>query len=255
MSKGRVDGKVAIVTGATSGIGREAAVMMTREGAHVIATGRNEKEGAETERQIKAAGGDGFFIRQDITDEQGWQDIIATAVDSFGRLDILVNNAGLFFVKPIAETTAEDFDHIFKINVEGTWLGMKYAMGEMEKQKRGSIINVSSLMGLVGFPGATAYCATKGAITLMTKSAAMEGVENENQIRVNSLHPGVVWTKMIEDTMGDSQEVKDFFISETPLKMLGYPEHLAAGILYLASDEAKYVTGADITIDGGRGAD
>lgn len=251
----RLKDKVAIVTGATSGIGRETAITFAREGAKVIATGRNTHEGRKTEAEAKAAaqaGGDCVYHYQDIQREDEWREIVAGALKHWGKLDILVNNAGVFWVKPIAETTLAEFDEIYRINVEGAWLGMKAAMAVMEGAG-GSIVNVSSLMGLVGYPGATAYCASKGAVTLMTKSAALEGAPRN--IRVNSLHPGVIWTNMLTGSMGDNEELKQFFINETPLRMMGYPRHMADAILFLASDEASFVTGSELTVDGGRGAD
>lgn len=255
---GRLAGKVAIITGATSGIGRAAAILFARAGAQVLACGRSVEAGKETARLANAAalgGGECLFRVLDVTDERAWKDVVAECVARWGRLDILINNAGQFWVKPIAETSLAEFDSIYRANVEGTWLGMKTAMAHMDKSGGGAIVNVSSLMGQVGFPTAVAYCASKGAITSMTKSAAIEGSLNGRRIRVNSLHPGVVWTKMITETMGDAQELKDFFIAETPLKMLGYPEHLADAILFLASDASSYMTGAELTVDGGRGAD
>jgi NAD(P)-dependent dehydrogenase (short-subunit alcohol dehydrogenase family) len=251
---GRLQGKVAIVTGATRGIGRATAVLLAREGAHVIATGRDAAAGAETERQIRAVGA-GAFLRQDVTQEADWEAATAQAMAA-GGLDIVVNNAGLFWVKPLAETTEADFDQIHAVNCEGTWLGMKYGFKAMADTGRGgAIVNVSSLMGQVGYPQAVAYCATKGAVTGMTKAAAIEGAQMSPRVRVNSLHPGVIWTEMVTGAMGDTQELKDFFAADTPLRAVGLPEQMADAILFLASDESSYVTGAELTVDGGRGAD
>ncbi|MEM9376351.1 MAG: glucose 1-dehydrogenase [Pseudomonadota bacterium] len=248
--------KVAIVTGATKGMGRSAALLLAQSGAKVIATGRSEDAGAETVDLMRSVGGDGVFIRQDITSESDWKIVCDAAMSQFGGLDILVNNAGVFMVKPIQETSEEDFDWIYRTNVEGTFLGMKYGFEAMRKTGRGgAIVNVSSLMGQVGFPGASAYCATKGAIAGMTKSAALEGAELTPPIRVNSLHPGVIWTEMITGQFGDDAALQQVFIDETPLKMIGLPEHMADAIAYLASDQSSYVTGSELTVDGGRGAD
>lgn len=248
-----VAGKVAVVTGATSGIGRGTAVRLAAEGAYVFATGRRAEEGAITVQAMKDAGGDGEFVRQDVAEEADWQALLAHVKASKGRLDILVNNAGAFFIKPIEDTSYEDFDWLYRVNLESAFLGTKHGMAMMAETGGGSIINVSSLMGQVGLENAIAYCATKGAVTLLSKSAALEGAETD--VRVNSLHPGVIWTPMLEESMGTDQAVMDFLASETPLKVLGKPEDMAAGILYLASDRASLVTGIELTIDGGRGAD
>ena len=253
---GVMEGKVAIVTGGTRGIGRAASVLLAREGAKVIATGRNEAAGAETERQIEAAGGEGAFVRADVTSADDWQCVTAEARKRYGGLDAVINNAGAFWLKPIAETTDDDFDQIYRINVEGTWLGIKYGFQEIAATRRGgAIVNVSSLMGQVGFPEGVAYCATKGAVTGMSKTAALEGAALDPRIRVNSLHPGVIWTEMLTDNMGEAEEVKAAFATETPLRSVGLPEQIADAILFLASDQSSYVTGAELTIDGGRGAD
>lgn len=252
---GRVSGKVAIVTGATIGIGRAAAVLLAREGAKVIATGRRAEEGRETERRIRANGGDGVFLHQDVADEARWIEIVGEAKRRFGGLHILVNNAGAFDLKPVADTTLADFDRIYRTNVEGTWLGMKHAMALMRASGGGSIVNVSSLMGQVGVVNGTAYCASKGAITAMTKAAAAEGGSAVAPVRVNSLHPGIVWTEMIDTVVGTSQDIKDAMAQDTPLRFHGTPEDLANAILYLASEESAFVTGAELNVDGGRGAD
>ncbi|MEM9669114.1 MAG: glucose 1-dehydrogenase [Pseudomonadota bacterium] len=251
-----LNGKVAIITGTTKGIGRATAVLFARSGAKVIATGRNEADGARTQGLIDEAGGDSIFIPQDITSEREWERITSEAMSRFDGLDIVVNNAGVFMVKPVADTTAEDYDWIYQTNVEGTFLGMKHGFRAIKETGRGgSIVNVSSLMGQVGYPDATAYCATKGAITGMTKSAALEGAELDPQIRVNSLHPGVIWTEMLTSQFGDDETLKTSFADDTPLRSVGLPEDIADAIAFLASDQSSYMTGAELTVDGGRGAD
>ncbi len=253
---GVLDDHTVLVTGATRGIGRAAAVLLARNGARVVATGRNEKDGRETERMIAEAGGTGLFLTQDITRESDWQRSVDLAMSRFGGLHVVVNNAGAFMVKPIAETTEDDFDWIYAVNVEGTWLGIKYGFEAIGQTGRGgAIVNVSSLMGQVGYPGATAYCATKGAVTGMTKSAALEGALHDPKIRVNSLHPGVIWTEMLTDQFGDDPALADAFAQDTPLKMIGRPGYMAEAILFLASERSSYMTGAELTVDGGRGAD
>jgi cyclopentanol dehydrogenase len=249
---GGFEGKVAIVTGATNGIGRETAIQLAAEGAKVIVTGRNAAAGAETVALATAAGGSAMFFQQDVGSEADWMRLIAVVDAAFGRLDILVNNAGQFLIKPLTETTLDDFNQQYQVNVEGGWLGIKYATPLLRRSGGGAIVNVSSLMGLVGYPQSVAYCASKGALTALTKTAAIEGAPDG--IRVNSLHPGVIWTKMLEDIFGDGP-IRQALIDETPIRLEGTPEHMADGILYLASDAARHVTGIELTIDGGRGAD
>ncbi len=244
-----------IVTGATRGIGRAAAVAAAEAGARVIVTGRSTQDGEHTARLIQAGGGEAIFLKQDVTSEADWQRVLDEA-DARGDFWGLVNNAGLFLVKPLEETTEADFDALYRVNVEGCFLGIKHATRALAACGRGgSIVNVSSLMGLVGYPQAAAYCATKGAIVGMTKCAALDGARLPGKIRVNSLHPGVIWTEMITGQFGDSQALADAFAADTPLRMVGRPEHMADAILYLLSDESSYVTGTELVVDGGRGAD
>lgn len=245
-----------IVTGATKGIGRSACVALAREGAKIVATGRDADGGAETVRAVAEAGGEAIFLPHDVAREEDWTRVFAETESRFGAPHGLVNNAGVFFVKPIAETTQDDFDWIYSVNTEGTFLGVKHAFRAFARAKiAGAIVNVSSLMGQVGYPDAIAYCATKGAVTAMTKTAAIEGAQMEPKVRVNSLHPGVIWTPMITGNFGDDQALADAFAADTPLRMIGLPEYMADAIVYLIGDEAAYVTGAELTADGGRGAD
>lgn len=250
---GRLDGRIAIVTGATSGIGRATALRLAAEGAHVVATGRNEAEGAVTLAAIEKVGR-GWFRRQDVTDPDGWRSLVAEVERDLGGLDLLVNNAGMFFIKPLEDTTEEDFDAIYRVNVEGTFLGIQAAAAAMARRGGGSIVNISSLLGIRGFPGASAYCATKGAVTQMTLSAAVELGRSGCPIRVNVIHPGVYWTEAVAEQMGSDQSVRQALAEHTPIGRLGEPEEVAGAVAYLASDEARLVTGSEMTIDGGRGA-
>lgn len=253
---GKLDGKVAIITGATKGIGRATAQLFAREGAKVIATGRSEDEGAETQRLIQSDGGACYYVRHDVTSEADWQAVVDRAMNEFGRVDIVVNNAAQPLAKKLEETSEAEYDQLYGVNVEGTFLGMKFGFAAMDKAGEGGcVINISSYMGQKGSPGNTAYCATKGAITNMTKAAAMEAADREPPIRVNSLHPGIVDTQMLVDVAGDDPEVRQMIAEIPPLKRLGDPMEIADGILYLASDEAAYITGSELAIDGGIGAE
>jgi NAD(P)-dependent dehydrogenase (short-subunit alcohol dehydrogenase family) len=253
---GKLHDRAIVVTGATKGIGRATCIALAREGAKIVATGRDATGGAETAALVKDAGGECSFLSHDVRREDEWERVFAHCNKTFGAPQGLVNNAGTFFVKPLADTTEEDFDNIYAVNVEGTFLGVKHAFQSFAASKTpGAIVNVSSLMGQVGFPDAIAYCATKGAITAMTKTAAMEGAAMSPKVRVNSLHPGVIWTPMITGMFGDDPALSDAFAADTPLKMIGRPEYMADAIAYLISDDAAYVTGAELTADGGRGAD
>ena len=252
---GRLSGKTIVVTGATKGIGWETAVRASLEGAAVVATGRDEAAGAEMTATIAASGGRGEFLRHDVRSESDWAAVIARA-EAFGPLDGLVNNAGVFFVKPLAETTEADFDQAYEINLEGAFLGVKSAFAAFARGGRpGSVVNVSSLMGQVGYPNATAYCASKGGVTGFTKAAAIEGAAMDPKVRVNSVHPGVIWTPMITSQFGSDAALAEAFAADTPLRIIGLPEYVADAILFLISDESSYVTGAELTVDGGRGAD
>ena len=250
---GRLAGRVVLLTGGTIGIGRATAVALAREGARVLLTGRNEVEGAASVAAVEAVGGEAAFLAQDVTDEERWQAVVAETEDRYGGLDVLVNNAGAFLVRPLLDTTVEAFDHLHRVNVEGPFLGMKHALPALLRRGGGAVVNVSSLLGKIGFPGGTAYCASKGALTALSMATAKEWAERG--VRVNVVHPGVIWTKMVRDGMGDDDAVRSFLAEETPLGRVGFPEDVAGAIVHLASDEAAWITGADFTIDGGRGAD
>lgn len=246
-------GKVAVVTGATAGIGRVTAVRLAELGARQIITGRNQSEADKTLAQIEAAGGKAAFVPQDVTDAIDWQRVMETTRKRYGRLDVLVNNAGSFFIKPLEDTSLEEFRGLWKINVDSVFLGTQAAMPLMKDNGGGSIINVSSLAGLVGLDQCVAYCSSKAGCVMFSKAAALEGAPY--QIRVNAITPGPVWTDMIARQYGDTPEMRNFFSEDQPLKVLGLPEDVAAGIAYLASDGSRFVTGTALTIDAGRGAD
>ncbi len=247
---GRLDNKIAIITGATTfGIGRETALRLAGEGASLTVTGRNEEAGNETADMVIKEGGKCLYIQHDVSNEDNWINVVDKTIDAYGSLDILVNNAGQFWVKSIADTSLEDFNEICSVNIDGTWLGMKHCLERMNNG--GAIVNVSSLMGQMGLPDGSGYCASKGAVTSMTKAVALEAAEKK--IRVNALHPGVIWTPMVGGGEQGDENLKNFFIQETPIRMVGLPEHMADAILFLCT--AEYITGVDLNVDGGRLAD
>ena len=246
----RLKDKVAIITGATSvGIGRETALRLSSEGAFLTITGRNEEEGQKTSDMVINEGGKCTYIKHDVSSEENWKEVIQETMNVYGSIDYLVNNAGQFWIKPIAETSLDDFKQICSVNIDGTWLGMKHCLDRMNDG--GAIVNVSSLMGQMGLPQGAGYCASKGAVTSMTKSVALEAAKRK--IRVNALHPGVIWTTMVGGGEGGDENLKNFFIQETPIRMVGLPEHMADAILFLCA--SNYITGTDINVDGGRLAD
>ena len=253
---GRLKDRVVIVAGATKGIGRETAKLLAREGAKLVCTGRDASDGASVVAEIAADGGQAIFVPHNVASEADWRAVIARAEAELGGVYAVVNNAGAFLVKPLADTTEADFQLSYDVNVHGPYLGVKLGFEAIARAGApGAIVNVSSLMGQVGFPGAIAYCTTKGAVTGLTKTAAIEGAAMRPRVRVNSLHPGVIWTPMITGQFGDDPALADAFASDTPLRMIGLPEYMAEAILYLISDEAALVTGVELTVDGGRGAD
>lgn len=251
----RLLGKTALVTGGTSGIGRQTCVQFAQEGANVLFTGRDIERGAETLEAVKAVGGEGRFEQHDVTSESDWQRIIQLAEQHFGQLDVLVNNAGIFSYGPIEAVTPEDFDWMWKVNVEGVFLGLKYGLELMRKNpNKGSIVNISSLSGLVGHADVVSYCTTKAASIMMTQSAALEAAPH---VRVNALAPGPVWNELLEREHAgqDLDAMKEYYKEDQPLKFLGDSSDVTNGVVYLASDESRYVTGSILKIDAGRGAD
>jgi len=249
----RVKGKVAIVTGAASGIGRATASLLAKEGAKVVIADIDGVNGRKVAEEIRREGGEALFVKHDVTTESDWSEVIEKTLAEFGKLDILVNNAGVLFAKPIEETSLEEWRWLMSVNVDGVFLGTKYAAGAMKKSGGGSIINLSSVAGIIGTNDDTsAYHASKGAVRLFTKAAALECSKagyNYN-IRVNSVHPGVIKTKMTEGMFEDEAMMKKQ-MQRHIIGYLGEPNDVAYGILYLASDESKFVTGAELVIDGG----
>ena len=248
VEKQRVDGKVAVVSGGAGGIGAATARLLAREGAAVVIGDLLEEQGRAVEAQIADAGGHALFVPMDVTSENDWRRAIQAAVAAYGKLDILVNNAGISGRNTVEETSVELWDRVMAVNAKGVFLGTKLAIPEMRKAGGGSIINVSSIWGLVGSDSSTAYHSAKGAVRIFTKAAAVQYAKEG--IRVNSVHPGFVDSPM---TIGYHAlpGVRETRVAATPLGRMGTPEDIASGILYLASDESSFVTGSELVIDGG----
>jgi NAD(P)-dependent dehydrogenase (short-subunit alcohol dehydrogenase family) len=251
-----LEGRVALVTGGARGIGAACAQALAEAGAKVVVA--DIGDGSAT---ASAAGG--AYVKHDVTSEESWVLAVAFAKETFGGLDILVNNAGIFFVKPIVATTLEEFRRMQQINVEGVFLGMKHAIpaiAERSKQWKGggSIVNVSSVAGLVGAPMLVAYNASKGAVRLMTKSAALECAQAGFQIRVNSVHPGIIDTDMMGQMVdmvvagGETREAaRQRYAERHPLRRLGEARDVANAVVFLSSDKSGFMTGSEVVVDGG----
>lgn len=244
----RVAGKVALVSGGAGGIGAAAARLLAREGAAVVIGDLLEVEGRETEAAISGTGGRVQFLTMDVTNEDDWRRAVETAVNSYGKLDVLVNNAGISGRTTVEETSVELWDKVMAVNAKGVFLGTKIAIPAMKQAGGGSIINISSIYGLVGSETSTSYHASKGGVRLLTKSAAIQYAKDG--IRVNSVHPGFVDSPMTE-RFHALPEIRSRRLAATPLGRMGTPEDIAAGVLYLASDESSFVTGSELIIDGG----
>ncbi|QJU52599.1 glucose 1-dehydrogenase [Herbiconiux sp. KACC 21604] len=234
----RLEGKVAIVTGAGRGIGRSIAESFAEEGATVIATGRAASDTSFPE---------GVEYHQlDVSREEDWQRVVADVIAAHGHVDVLANNAGIIAYETLHDLTVDDWNTVVAVNQTGTWLGMREVVPHMIAQGGGSIINISSIWGSVAVSGAHAYHATKGAVRNMSKSAAITYAK-EN-VRVNSVHPGFIETPL---TDAQAPEINDYVVSMTPMGRAGKPREIANGIVFLASDEASFVTGSELVIDGG----
>jgi len=255
---GLLDGKVAIVTGSTRGIGEATAKLLAKEGAISIITGRSKNEGKKVADEIISSGGRAEYYPLDVTNEQNIKELTEAVYKKYGSIDILVNNAGITGPnKPTHEYTREEWENVFAVNVTGPFLCTKYVVPYMHREKGGNIIYISSIYGIVGAPDIPAYHATKAAVRIMAKIDAL--LYTKDNIRVNSIHPGYIWTPMLDNFIKDQakktgvseEELLKGLGSEQPIGRIGEPIDIAYGVLYLVSNEAKFVTGSELVIDGG----
>ena len=243
---GRLAGKVVLISGGASGIGAAHVRVFTAEGAKVVAGDIQEEMGRAVVEEVNKNGGTAKFVHLDVTKEQDWVNAVYTAASDFGKLTTLINNAGIYWPQGIEAETMEGWNKMVAVNQTGVWLGMKTAIPAMRNAGGGAIVNISSLYGLIGSPSSITYHATKGAVRLMTKAAALEYARQG--IRANSIHPGQIETPILAGLTPDQNEqIK----AATPVGRMGKPEEIAYGSLYLCSDEAAFVTGTELVIDGG----
>lgn len=243
-------GKVALITGGTSGIGRVTALAFARDGAKIVVSGRREREGQETVDIIKKAGGQAIFVKTDIARDPDVRAMVEKTVATYGHLDYAVNNAGIEQVpSPLVEEKEETFDQIIDVNVKGVWLSMKYEIPEMLKNGGGSIVNMASIAGLIGAPGVPIYAASKHAVLGLTKSVALEYAKSG--IRINAISPGAIETDMFERFVNGNQQAREGFIALHPIGRPGKPEEIANAVIYLCSDKASFITGQSLAVDGG----
>ncbi|MEQ8746936.1 glucose 1-dehydrogenase [Pyruvatibacter sp.] len=260
----RCDGKIALVTGAARGLGAETAKRLAQAGATVLLTDILDDQGRATADAIVDAGGTAHYMHHDVTSPDEWQAVVAEAQSRFGGLDVLVNNAGIYFNRPIADISLEDWRMMMAINVDGVFLGCQAALPLLRERAGkwrggGSIINLSSVAGLIGAAGGTAYHASKGAVRLLTKSVALEGAEGETKVRANSVHPAVIDTNMGRDLVSQfstnlgvsDNEATEMVTMLHPLGRLGVPSDVANAVVFLASEDAAFMTGAEVVVDGG----
>ena len=246
---GRLDGKVALISGGARGQGEAEARLFIQEGAKVVLGDILDDVGKQVEADLQSAGGEATYVHLDVTNEASWREAVATAERVYGKLDILVNNAGILNRKSIEETTEDDLDLILAVNVKGVFLGTKHAIPAMRRAGGGSIINISSIAGLVGNRnGSPSYTATKGGVRLFTKATAVQHAGDH--IRCNSVHPGPIETLMIQDSLDDPAQLEER-LQRIPMRRIGTVTDVAYGVLYLASDESSFVTGSELVIDGG----
>jgi NAD(P)-dependent dehydrogenase (short-subunit alcohol dehydrogenase family) len=245
-----LQGKVALVTGGTSGIGRDTVVLFAKAGAKVVIAGRRELEGKETVEMVRAAGGEGLFVKADVSKAAEVEALVQRTVEKFGRLDVAFNNAGIEgHWLPITEQSEEDWDRTIDINLKGVWLCLKYEIRQMLKQGGGgAIVNMASAAGLIGLAGAATYCASKHGVMGLTKSAALENARSG--IRVNVVCPAVIETPMADRAYADPG-IHKFVLGLHPIGRFGRAEEISAAVLWMCSDRASFMTGQSLVLDGG----
>jgi NAD(P)-dependent dehydrogenase (short-subunit alcohol dehydrogenase family) len=244
------ESEVSLVTGGASGIGRAAALAFAREGAKVVVADVQAEGGEETVRMIRETGGQATFVKTDVSKAAEVEMLVKKAVDTYGRLDFAFNNAGTEgTMAPTADCTEDNWDRTISINLKGIWLCMKHEIPQMLKQGSGAIVNMASVAGLVGFRGLPAYCASKGGVVQLTRTAALEYAKAG--IRVNVVCPGVIRTPMVERLLSGRPEAEEGFIAMEPVGRMGKPEEVAEAVVWLCSDAASFVTGHPMTVDGG----
>ena len=245
----RLEGKVALISGGARGMGAVEAKLFAKEGAKVVIGDVLEEEGQRVEAEINETGGGALFLRLDVTREEDWHRAVKSAVDRFGKLNVLINNAGISGTGNVEDITLNDWERIMEVNSTGVFLGAKAAIPEMRKAGGGSIINISSQLGIVGGDHShPAYQASKGAVRILSKNIALQYAKDN--IRCNSVHPGPIETPMSADRR-DDPSFMETLMSKVPMGRIGQSEEVAYGVLYLASDESSYVTGTELVIDGG----
>ncbi|HNQ59125.1 MAG TPA: glucose 1-dehydrogenase [Bacteroidales bacterium] len=244
----RLSDKVAIITGAARGMGKEEAKLFAKEGAKVVVADIIENEAIEVAKEIAENGGEAMACKLDVSNAKNWERMVEEISNKWGKIDILVNNAGILSLAGVEEATEEQWDKVMAVNAKGNFLGVKYVLPVMKKAQKGSIINISSIYGLIGSGAAAAYHASKGAVRLFTKTIAAELAKYN--IRVNSIHPGVIRTAMTDELLKDPANTKNL-LGTTILGRPAEAIEVAYGALFLASDESSYMTGSELVIDGG----
>ncbi|MFP3125952.1 glucose 1-dehydrogenase [Ectobacillus funiculus] len=245
---GRLNGKVAIITGAASGQGACEAEIFAKEGAKVVAVDVQIDLLQQVVLNIKSFGGEAIALKLDVSSEEEWKSVVAQTVEAYGKVDILVNNAGIVISNNIENCNLNEWNKIQNINATGVYLGTKYVIAEMLKTGGGSIVNISSIDSIVGGSSSAAYAASKGSVRSLSRHTAIDYAKSN--IRVNSVFPGYIITPMTEAQLTDDAR-SEYIYSQTALPYLGKPEDVAYGVLFLASDEAKFITGTELVIDGG----
>jgi NAD(P)-dependent dehydrogenase (short-subunit alcohol dehydrogenase family) len=249
-NSGDLQGKVALITGGTSGIGRDTAILFAKHGAKVVLSGRRKEEGEETAKLARAAGGEAHFLQGDVSKTADVQMFVQKTVEKFGRLDVAFNNAGIEGKwTPIVDLAEDQFDQVLAINIKGVWLCLKYEMQQMIRQGGGAIVNMSSVAGLMGNAGSSAYCASKHAVIGLTRTAALEGAAYG--IRVNTVCPAVIITPMAERAFGSDLALNKRLLAMHPLGRFGKPMEIAEAVLWMCSEKSSFMTGHEIVLDAG----